>query len=340
MRNNKSDKSLEKAVLKYLEKGKGRQGKSLFDKWAKDMVPIYCEYGTDTSKKDELRRNIKSGIDEKIFGDGQPGTEGEIRNLPFVSLLKVAACILLVISIGATFYLFYGKPQSISGQISPAIRVNVPLGQKDTIFLSDGTKVYLNAGTSFSYPGVFNGRHREVSMSGEAFFQVKRMEDCPFIVRSGGIKTTVLGTSFNVRAYPAEKRYQVAVSTGKVLVESSKDKPLLYKENKVILLPDQKIEISGESPPVKVTRVDIDKIAGWKNGVLVLDQLSIGDIAEKLEQWYGIPVEINNGGIKDITFVGRFKNPELKDVLESMKYTVGVDYKIYGNHVFIGKSKK
>jgi ferric-dicitrate binding protein FerR (iron transport regulator) len=165
------------------------------------------------------------------------------------------------------------------------------------------------------------------------------MEDCPFIVHSDNVTTTVLGTSFNVKAYPAKMEYQVAVVTGKVLVAAAKNNSLFSKKDETILLPNQQAEISGENFQLKVTNVEIEKVSGWKNGVLVLDQLSIEGIADKLEQWYGLPVKINDEEIRNITFVGRFKNPTLEDVLESIKYTVNINYKIYGSYVLLERVK-
>jgi len=181
-------------------------------------------------------------------------------------LLKIAASLALVLSIG---FLFYASKNDLSNSLSAANlqEKEVGKGQVSKVTLEDGTKVWLNAGTKLSYPKHFASDSRKVTLIGEAYFEVLHLAKKPFIIQSGAVKTVVLGTSFNISAYPDDQKVEVTVLTGKVAVITPEKST--SKTNTVFLTPNQKITYKAaglKTAPVKVLAKESIR---WKQGKLV-----------------------------------------------------------------------
>ncbi len=328
----KSDK---KYIYKYLKNGRNKKGKILFDQWFDSNTPAI----QSAFSNDGLKKRIKRTIDDRTKSLNEPCfiiSKKLNKNFNF-QLVGIAASLIIVIGLGLFFYL--GKTDIYKNDILQSAEVVVKqtsLGERSKITLADGTKVFLNSGSTLKFPKAFDGTTREVELTGEAFFEVKRIIKRPFIVHSGNLKTTVLGTSFNVQAYPEKELLQVAVATGKVKVEikNQRDKKL----QSAFLMPNQKVEVDRAKQYLITEQADIGEVIGWKNGFLIFKNLSIDEIADKLEKWYGISVQLANQDISDISFIGKFENPDLEEVLNAITFTTGIKYKIDNTQVLLYKS--
>jgi len=210
-------------------------------------------------------------------------------------------------------------------------KINQP-GIRSIIQLSDGTRIHLNSSSRLRYPDTFSElTAREVELEGEAFFEVQRDESKPFVVHSGNLKTTVLGTSFNIRAYH-NLPSSVALVTGKVTV--SKEIADAGAQE-IVLEPGQGATLSLKEGKLSTFEFDNKEFLSWKEGVLYFHNANERTVVEKLERWYGVSVLLLNSPHKKWGYTGEFKNKSLKEVLMSMSFAMDFDYTIKGDSVLI-----
>ncbi|MFT7032133.1 MAG: transmembrane sensor [Cyclobacteriaceae bacterium] len=254
------------------------------------------------------------------------------RNKKFISkmVLKIAASVALV---AASIFVYYGISQYHSdSQLSTnfIIKEN-PKGRKSTIFLKDGSKVILNSESSITYDENFSSTSREIVLTGEAFFYVAKNPNKPFIVKSGEISTTALGTSFNVRNFKNEN-ITVSLIAGKVNVEKTGNH---FNHEQNTLLPGEKITyIRSSNEFAKLKYNDSEELL-WKDGILSFDQSSIPTAFARLERWYGVSIITNSRDHKDVSYGAIYKDQSLEQVLEAMGFTLNFDYSIEGKKVNI-----
>ena len=153
------------------------------------------------------------------------------------------------------------------------------------LLLPDSTQVWLNTNSSLEFPDEFSDKKREVYLTGEAYFDVRHAEEIPFIIHTGKISTTVLGTAFNIKAYPYQREVLVSVSKGKVKV-SRDDKTV------AILQKGQQVKISNADTAVRQKNIDTAVIAFWQKGTIAFDDETIGDIVQNLEQVYNVSINV------------------------------------------------
>ncbi len=203
--------------------------------------------------------------------------------------------------------------------------IHAPIGSRVSFNLPDGTKGWLNSGSKLTYSLPFN-KNRGVTLAGEAWFDVVHLEKYPFEVRAGESKIKVLGTSFNVSAYPDEKYVEVVLQRGKVEFSDKTQK------NKVILRPsEQLLFLEGQ---VHVNAVDVTKYKAWTDGKLVFRGDDMAEVARRIERWYNVKVEIADNDLLQFTFRATFENDPLEDVFKQLCMTSPIAYKIFPRKQF------
>ncbi len=239
----------------------------------------------------------------------------------------MAGVAVVILIVAAGFF----SMSALSGddpEATPWITIDAPFGQKSLVTLPDGTRIFLNGGSFVKYPEVFAQEKREVSLSGEAFFEVAPNPHQPFIVTSGDVVTQVLGTSFNVQAFP-EKEVSVTVATGKVQVNVGLPAARMNATpgpNAVILTPnDQAIYVPGQSG-FSIREVDIEKYLAWKDNTLLFKDTSLEQVADILARWYNVSITFDNEQIKRCHINGKYKDQSLESVLQSIQYMYHIDY--------------
>lgn len=193
--------------------------------------------------------------------------------------------------------------------------ISVPKGSKPLqLKLADGSNVWLNVGTVFTYPAAFAGNTRKVEISGEAYFEIARDVSRPFIVTKGNAQIEVLGTHFNVNAYDNEAAMRVTLMEGSVRVKEGTASDLLKPGQQAILS-------AKNSGKIQVVKGDVDKVMAWKNGIFNFDGAPLDEVMRQLERWYDIEV-LYEKGVPDMEFVGKMsKNIHLDDLLEILEMT-------------------
>jgi transmembrane sensor len=197
--------------------------------------------------------------------------------------------------------------------------LTAPPQQRTVVTLPDRSVVQLHAGSSLAYPEAFASGNREVILTGEAFFEITKDATRPFVVRTGDVSTTVLGTSFNVQAFPHENT-SVTVVTGRVRVsgkEGSSTAP-------VILTPGNQAVYDYRHQAITTSEVTVEPYISWRDNIISFHNTSLEEAAEKLGRWYGVTLTFENDAVKHCRISGRYKDQRLEDVLESIEYMYNI----------------
>ncbi len=210
-------------------------------------------------------------------------------------------------------------------QETAIVNKQTPIGQKLSLKLPDGSKVWLNGGSSISYPEVFDSKERRVILEGEAFFDVQRDERRPLIVEIGSMYVSVLGTEFNVKAFPEEKMAKVALVSGKVKVDKYKSDS---QYESFVLEPGEEITYSEASGEIEKQRFDLDYVTAWKDGTLIFHNDSFSSFVQKLERWYGVEVNVEGQPSDHFIVTGKFENENMENVLRTLQFSRDFEFTI------------
>ncbi len=200
-------------------------------------------------------------------------------------------------------------------------KIEMEWGQMGKMTLSDGTKVWLNAGTIFEYPTNFDTKKRSVSLNGEAQFKVAHNDKIPFevITETGIIR--VHGTTFNVAAYEDDPEMTVTLVEGKVSVENTNGNKL------TILKPSEQVGINKLTGKATLRKVDTHFYSSWTEGKILLDGTKLSDLAKTLERWYNIDIKLRGKELGDLKISGTIaKNKPLDLFLKILERMYGVEY--------------
>lgn len=284
-------------------------------------------------RDDQLNAGERSQMFEKIV---QESSRIQPKRRPSIAppVYKVAAAIAFIIASAVVLSRFVFTHPDHSELISEGaiITKSVPLGQKLTIQLSDGSVVKLNSGSSLTYPEQFNDT-REATLEGEAFFDVEKDPERPFIVKTGSVRTTVLGTSFSVKHYKDEAEIKVAVLTGLVGVNRiSEDQRVL---DEIILRPMQMASFNHDGAKIVKNDLDYKQVFAWKDNVIYFENSGLDEILKTLERWYGVQFELHRPISKEKDFTGRYDNKSLSAVMEGLSYIFEFKFTINDKKVII-----
>ncbi len=222
--------------------------------------------------------------------------------------------------------LAYNNDEGKSAAIN---KLQVPRGRKYMLQLADGSKVWLNAESTISYPVSFVGNTREVEISGEAFFQVSQNAAKPFIVHTGKADVQVLGTSFNVSSY-GEELMKTTLVEGKVKVSNAKNKSL-------VLVPGEQAVQSIDDDLLK-KNVDVEMIIAWKDDLFFCQNESLESIAKRLEREYDYRFVFKNDELKNIRYsVSLYQNTDINTVLKYLSKAGPFNYSVNGNEILVQK---
>lgn len=200
--------------------------------------------------------------------------------------------------------------------------MTTPRARQYNLELSDGTKVWLNASSSLTFPTSFASNERKVILTGEAYFEVAKDKKRPFRVSVNEMQVNVLGTHFNINAYDDEATINTTLLEGSVLLSE--------KSQKVLLKPGQQAQKQKKGTIVVNNKVNIDKVMGWKNGVFYFENADLQTVLREISRWYDVDVVFEKG-IPVRTFEGEIqRNLKLSQVLKILEKNK-VHFKIDGN---------
>jgi len=268
--------------------------------------------------------------------------------------------VLLIGSIAASFIigwlLLFPSIDSKSETRLAQNSISTKHGSKSKIQLPDGTQVWLNSGSKLTYNETFTTSNREVCLSGEAYFDVIKDKDHPFLIHAKAVDIKVLGTAFNVRSYPDEKMVETSLIRGVVELTLKN-----YGDKKFVLRPNQKFTVADGGEPVHkdsllakkhTKKLEIPPLAwdklhfhatdtisvesSWIENKLAFDQEIFGEsVVPKIERWYNVEFIIKNDRLTNLHFTGGFDNKSLQEVMEALRVSLHFRYKIKGNKVTV-----
>lgn len=250
-------------------------------------------------------------------------------------VIKTAAAVSLCILL--SFLIFKPSIDGLQPQVvseTDWIEKTTTVGQKSTVYLSDGTKVTLNAKSKIRFPRTLAGDVRNLWLEGEAFFEVAPDANRPFVVHADELQTTVLGTSFNISNYPEDRLVKVSLASGKIKINNMTTQTPGFE---YLLNPGEGIVFNRENRAVKEVRFDSVEELSWKDGLLYFKDADFYEIVEELETWYGVTIQV--AGIKqndqNKLFTGYFNNESLQNVLEGLSFSKNFDFSIKNDIVLI-----
>lgn len=284
-------------------------------------------------------------------------TENNLRIQPrhnrhlLYAISVAAAVVLIAISVIS----FYEKGNANISTTNNTQTLVADKGTKTRTILPDGSTVWVNAGSHISYSKDFSGKTREVTLDGEAYFDVVKQPQRPFIVHVSGYDIRVLGTAFNVKSYPEDKTVETTLLRGLVQVTkqgTQQQKPIMLHPNEKLILnkvaanTTEKLPVNAEDIPQKkiaftIKRLDSSVLeserieTAWVYNRLEFRGDSFEEIAGKLDRWYNVEIYFDDDDVKQLHFTGSFENETVQQALEALKTASVFGYTINGNEIHI-----
>jgi len=232
---------------------------------------------------------------------------------------------------------------SKENEAKPNVEMNeviIPFGKRSELLLADGTKVWLNAGSKFAFPTRFTSGKREVILEGEACFKVAKNKDKPFVVKAGQLDISVLGTYFDVSAYPSDNTIQTVLVEGSVAVK--KNTLFGLGNNEVVMQPYQKVNFNKQNSEMEVLdEPDANVYLVWTEGWLQFSKESMFSVLHKLERYYNVKIKFPTNFSSPELITGKL---DLKDSLDEVMMALAdvaqIDYRINGKVIHIEKKLK
>jgi ferric-dicitrate binding protein FerR (iron transport regulator) len=204
--------------------------------------------------------------------------------------------------------------------------LSTPRGGQYQVVLPDGSKVWLNAESSLHFPTAFTGNQREVTLTGEAYFEVAKYMEKPFRVKVDGMSINVLGTHFNVNAYSDENTIKTSLLEGSVKIIKGNLSELLK--------PGYQAVLNKKQDKIRITDADMDGVMAWKNGLFQFDGADINNIMHEIGRWYNVEI-VYSGKVPTRTFEGKIsRDAELSEVLRILELSK-VKFSVVGRKIIV-----
>lgn len=264
--------------------------------------------------------NMPDSTDKRIFKSITATVHHPRTHIRKVCM-RVAGCAAIFAAVALS--LFFWNENRLLTKYND-MTVEAGQGQKSDITLPDGTLVHLNSDSRLCYGSHFNGKQRQVELTGEAYFHVAKDAQSPFIVKAGDIQVRALGTSFNVQAYPTDEEITTYLAEGSILVSSPKQSLHVSPGESVVYSPT-------DARMIKKQEEDERPFVAWMNDEMVFDNEPILNIIKQLERNYNVTFEIKNDKLKALTFTGTLKNASLQSTLYALQFTSSISYRKKGD---------
>lgn len=295
--------NLHKEVKNFLDGKYSPKGQEMWNKWFDNPEEVSENIDMMKSSRSKLQkelRNIKK--------------TNSVIPLHYKNWLAAASVVFLI---GLSVF-FYQSSAFVENK-----QLTVKLGEHAEIKLSDGTQIWLNAGSVLKYPTAFKGDTREVYLTGEAFFDVAKDKKHPFIIHTNKMDTKVLGTSFNVQAYPDQTTQEVSVMTGRVNVKST------VTEENVYVTPGQKVVFKSHDNKLQAFKdIPVNTISLWRKNIMVFEDTPLPEVIATINRNYNVAVEIKNKNLSTLKISAYFKELPADQVIGLVCNIINANYKL------------
>ncbi len=360
---------LEALIVKYwshaLTAAERKELEQLLLKYPEEWIKMGLIHQSDLALKEQLTTSEKDAITDQVLNQNADLAEeygsAALKKRSGFPVKRLLGLTLLLAGAGVFLFLIWQRMASEGkGEAVQWRQVTTTNGMKTNLRLSDGTEIWLNAGSSLRYPESF-GKSREVYLIGEAYFKVDHQPDRPFIIHTAKMDAKVLGTQLDVRAYPNESFSSTSLISGKVKVILKKDK----RHESFYLKPHQKIIYKDHSEPGqsekaikalsgKVTKRAIKKISSkvvlepvkaidpntisdiaWRKNILVYENETFSALSKRLSRWYDVQIVLKDSTLAEQRFTGRADNVSLEKLLHILQMLKPFRYTIENDTVII-----
>lgn len=286
--------NIEDLLDRYLNRQTTAEENELVEKWL-------ANYNSGSAWEDMNASARKVWLDE-LFHDVQESinTDTSVTLVPLKKSYPWFRYVAAIAASVAVFFTFYIAWPTLYDKITPNYftTLQVPLNQTRQITLSDGSRIWLNAGSELRYPQTFDGKKREVFLTGEAYFDIHHDLEKPFIVHTGRLITTVLGTAFNIKALKPAEAVIVTVTRGKVSVANG-TRLLGY------LTPNRQLTFNKLNQQSVQKVVNANEVIAWqKESEIHFDDITFGEAAKQLEQRFKVSISFKTEKVKNCRFSG------------------------------------
>lgn len=341
--------NIEELIVRFLQQDINEEELRCLEAWLEEDTEHKSYFFGLKSISDSSRRSFFSQKDvneaswQKMVARMNKGNEKissysklRTRDL-WLSSVKYAAIIVLAVGLGWGIHAFHGSTQSsyLAKEDVTYNEIHVQKGGRaNTLILSDGTKVVLNAATTFRYPASFNGEYRQVYLDGEAYFEVTENEKKPFVVKLDKQDITVLGTTFNVQAYDNETYSVVTLLSGRVMLESFNESG--ESTGRMFMKPDQRALSDNISGSVSLSDVDASLTNTWINGEYKFKDEPLSSIVKRLENYYNVEIHLDDKHLEQIKYTGTFSlDQDIQEVIRIIDYEKQFTFKRVKKDIFI-----
>lgn len=292
-----------------------------------------------------LERILRGPAHEVMAEDAREEEEAQVRRMP--GRWWMAAAAVLILGVGGVL-LYRGNERELVANV-PVQPVHdreivTRYGTRSYQELPDGSKLWLNAGSKVSYADVSTNGRRELTLTGEAFFDVKHDPEHPFIIHTGKLDIKVLGTSFNIKAYPNDSTIETTLINGKVEIDwpgGTRAGIVLRPQEKVVIPVRETQRVQATNAAVARTTVSPDPTyrtlieTSWVEDKLVFRNETFSDVSKRLERWYNIHFSFEDQEYLQEKLTGYFKDQPIRNVLDALQLTLGFHYRIDGDTIHI-----
>lgn len=279
----------------------------------------------NNSTRESIRISSDKVFESLLSRIEQEGKREEDKNVFFRPILIKIAASIVFFALLITVYIYIGKSAPVKAPETEWQELVTTAGGKYELLLPDKSRIVVNGQSKIKYPLRFNGSTREVYLEGEAFFEIMPDSTRPFIVYTSNIYTKVLGTKFNICAFPLENCIEISLVEGKVKVINEKN----GSENEAILLkPMQKLRYDPIASLSSIEDFDLQETTGWKDNNLKFTDVKFSAVLTKLERAFGIKFELSDKSYNDFKITGNFQQATYNTICEALKRLTKLQYKV------------
>lgn len=299
---------------------------------------LFNQIDEDEKVKEQFLKNWQELIDandqesgsmdhvfEKIQTSISLEEKGRVKKLSIWNFYRQAAAVLFIplLTLSLWFYLSSRSLQQVpTQQIAQSwVEINAPDVGRVEFLLPDSSSGWLNSGAKLKYPVVFH-KHRKVELTGEAYFDVTHLDQSDFTVSVPDMDIKVLGTKFNISAYPGDPGTDVVLAEGNIEITG---KAGVFTH---ILKPDDKITFNRELKTLNMERVNASRYLAWKDGYLIIENESLDEVISRLERWYNVEITVLDEELKNYRFKATFKDEPIEEVLRLIAKTTPIKFNV------------
>lgn len=251
----------------------------------------------------------------------------KFKNYKFPQLARIAAVLVLGMFVG----IYMSSINEVPSE-PEYYAAHSPKGSVSEMILPDGSVIFLNAESNIKYSIEGKNGNREIFLEGEAWFDVKKNEEKPFVVHTPYYDVNVTGTQFNVKAYNTEDEIVTTLEEGQIIIQATKNFKL---GQDIIVKPGEQVVLDKYSRELTIKKVNTKWFTSWKDNKLIFVNMSLKDLIVLLERKYGVDIEIKNEEILNLHFDGTIKDETVIEFLEILRKALPINYKVVGQKIEI-----